>query len=129
MYLCRNLGLNQIHGDICLKAWKKGDHPMGDDVRPYCAEAPATTDGSEVNLADFSFKLVQVSVDNRKSGWSKYTFKLSQTVRAMYQNDIVYGSDWRALIKDFDDRFLDLLFYLSGKMWKGILSYLEGIST
>ena len=99
--------------DITLKAWKQGDHPMGEDVRPYCPEAPASTDGNEINVNEYGFKLVQVTVDNRKSGWAKFTFKLPQSVRAMYHNDVVYGSDWRALMKDFDDRFLNLLMFYS----------------
>ena len=99
--------MNQKH--VGPKAWKKGDHPMGDDVRPYCPEPPAAGDTTETNLGDYGFKLVQVSVDNRKSGWAKFSFKLPQAVRAMYHNDVVYGAEWRALIKDFDDRFLNLL--------------------
>eukprot|EP00438_Fugacium_kawagutii_P029504 Skav222730 [mRNA] locus=scaffold2390:247066:248012:+ [translate_table: standard] len=77
---------------------------MGDEVRAYCGEPPATPDES-IDVASYCFKLVHVSMDNRKSGWEKFSFKLPATVRAMYHNDVVYGSDWRALMKDFDDRF------------------------
>ena len=102
----RDQHLNQNHVDP--KAWKAGNHPIGDDVRAYSPEPP-TSEGTEIDLGDFAFKLVQVSIDNRKTGWSKFSFKLPQTVRAMYHNDVVYGSDWRGLMKDFDDRFLNCL--------------------
>ena len=79
---------------------------MGDEIRPYSPDAPGASE-SEINLSEYTFKLVQVSVDNRKTSWDKFSFKLPQAVRAMYHNDVVYGAEWRALIKDFDDRLLN----------------------
>ena len=86
-----------------LQAWKSGTHPMGPDVRPYSAEPPVS--GEEVDMTGIEFKLVKMEVDPRKpKGWEQFSFKLPQSVRAMHHQDVVYGQDWRALIKEFDDR-------------------------
>ena len=84
------------------QGWKSGDHCMG-DVRAYAPDPPR----EEESLVDpnlFDFKLVKCEVDNAKKGWEKYKFSLPQQVRNMYARDVVYGSDWRALLKEFDDR-------------------------
>ena len=85
------------------QGWKKGQHGMG-NVRAYQPEAPPATEDDAVNPNNFSFKLVQVEVNNAKTGWSRYNFVLPQSVRAMYARDVVYGADWRALCQEFDDR-------------------------
>lgn len=76
---------------------------MGPDVRPYSAEPPVF--GEEMDMTGIEFKLVKMEVDPRKpKGWEQFSFKLPQAVRAMHHQDVVYGQDWRALIKEFDDR-------------------------
>ncbi|CAK9086813.1 Uncharacterized protein SCF082_LOCUS41059 [Durusdinium trenchii] len=85
-----------------LQAWKKGDHCVG-EVRAYNPTPPPTD--SEIDVASYNFKVVQVTVDNRKVGWDRFQVKLPAEVRASYYRDIVYGAEWRALMKDFDQRF------------------------
>ena len=74
------------------------------EVRAYNPTPPPTD--SEIDVASYNFKVVQVPVDNRKVGWDRFQVKLPAEVRASYYRDIVYGAEWRALMKDFDQRFL-----------------------
>lgn len=74
------------------------------EVRAYNPTPPPTD--SEIDVASYNFKVVQVTVDNRKVGWDRFQVKLPAEVRASYYRDIVYGAEWRALMKDFDQRFL-----------------------
>ena len=84
------------------QGWKKGQHGMG-NVRAYQPEAPPVED-EPINPNTYNFKLVKVEVNNSKSGWSRFTFLLPQSVRALYARDVVFGPDWRALCQEFDDR-------------------------
>lgn len=72
------------------------------------------TPSSQVNLADFKFKLVQVELaDANKTKFSeKYKIKLPANIRARHSDDVVFGSDWRELLADFDSKCLGS-FYLS----------------
>ena len=74
------------------------------NVREYQADPPQPAADDIVNPAEFNFKLVKVEVNNSKSGWSRFRFIIPQNVRALYASDVIFGSDWRAMCKEFDDR-------------------------
>jgi len=88
-----------------LQAWKTGAHLMG-NVRPY--DPTPVEPPNEVNLADFSFKLVSVEIGapDAKAFHEKYKIKLSTAIRSRYHDDVVFGSDWRELLMDFDRKSL-----------------------
>lgn len=71
-------------------------------VRSYDPEPVEPMEG--VKLSDFSFKLVQVELENakKKEFTEKYKVKLAQNIRGRYSDDVVFGEEWRKLLKDFD---------------------------
>eukprot|EP00435_Cladocopium_sp_Y103_P033652 s1099_g8.t1 len=87
-----------------LQAWKNGTHNMG-NVRPYDPNPVELPD--DVKLSDFSFKLVSVEIGDpkKKSFNEKYKVKLPASIRSRYSDDVIFGSDWRELLKDFDSKF------------------------
>jgi hypothetical protein len=101
-----------------LQGWKAGQHAMGNNVRPY---DPNTVEPPEqVNLTDFSFKMIQVELvdTNKKTFSEKYKVKVPPNVRGRYSDDVVFGSEWRELLADFDKKFFgcngsEKIFYIS----------------
>ena len=86
-----------------LQAWKSGPHGMG-NVRPY---DPTPVDPpDDVKLGGFNFKLVSVEIgDPKKKGFNeKYKVKLPASIRSRFCDDVIFGSDWRELLKDFDSK-------------------------
>lgn len=84
--------------------WKTGTHCMGPGVRKYEKDPPPLDD--EIDLQQFSFRMVVVERVPGKSGWSSYRFSVPQKIRALYHDDVVYGPDWRQLMRDFDTKLL-----------------------
>jgi len=86
-----------------MQGWNKNQHPMG-DVRVYNPTPPETT--SSIDLRDYQFKMVELKVNGLESGLRKYEFSIPPKTRALYHSDILYGAQWRQLIRDFDERLL-----------------------
>lgn len=76
------------------------------DVRRFEPNPPAE-ESETVDVAAFNLKMVQVSVDPRKKGIERFKVELPTQVRALHMRDVEYGAQWRALLKDFDDRPLN----------------------
>jgi len=82
--------------------WKANNHCMG-EVRAYQPNPPEVD--NEIDPSTYGFKFVEVEVNNRKSGWDRFTFSLPQKVRSLHANDVVYGAEWRKLVMDFEERY------------------------
>lgn len=54
----------------------------------------------------FPLKLVQVDYeyDTAMNTWKNLRFRLPPAVRARHLSDPVFGSDWSALLQDFDKK-------------------------
>ena len=91
--------------DEIVQGWKIGKHPMG-RVRSY--EPTPVTPPANVQLTDFTFKLIQVELgDASKSNFNeKYKVKIPVHIRSRYSDDVVFGSEWRELLNDFDKKCL-----------------------
>ena len=76
---------------------------MGQNVQQYRSKAPIL---EEVNVSDFPLQVARLDIIPNKTGWGRFKFSLPQSFRQIYQNDIVYGADWRELINDFDRKLL-----------------------
>ncbi|CAK9073804.1 unnamed protein product [Durusdinium trenchii] len=74
-------------------------------VRSY--EPTPVTPPANVQLTDFTFKLIQVELgDASKSNFNeKYKVKIPVHIRSRYSDDVVFGSEWRELLNDFDKKF------------------------
>lgn len=74
------------------------------NVMPY--ESTLVDPPDDVKLSDFSFKLVSVETADlkKKSFNEKYKIKLATSIRSRYIDDVIFGSDWRELLKDFDTK-------------------------
>ena len=81
--------------------WKANSHCMG-DVRAYQPNAPEVD--NEIDPTTYGFKFIEVEINHRQSGWNRFTFSLPQKVRSLHSNDVVYGSEWRKLVMDFEER-------------------------
>ena len=57
------------------------------------------------HLGDFSFSLVEVQKQPGKTGWASYKITIPPKARSKWHDDVVFGPEWRQLLKDFDDRF------------------------
>ena len=88
-----------------MQGWKAGQHAMGNNVRPY--DPNPVEPPEQVNLTDFSFKMIQVELvdTNKKTFSEKYKVKVPPNVRGRYSDDVVFGSEWRELLADFDKKF------------------------
>ncbi|CAK9000312.1 Midasin (Dynein-related AAA-ATPase MDN1) (MIDAS-containing protein) [Durusdinium trenchii] len=80
--------------------WKRGHHLMGSNVEKYTPQFSST----EVDTSKFPLQVVKLDTIPGKSGWSKYKVTLPQSFRTLHYGDILYGSEWRELISDFDKR-------------------------
>ena len=70
-----------------LQGWKAGQHAMGNNVRPY--DPNPVEPPEQVNLTDFSFKMIQVELvdTNKKTFSEKYKVKVPPNVRGRYSDD------------------------------------------
>ena len=72
-------------------------------MRKYDPKPPPT---GPVDSNSFELKLAKLKVEGAGKGWAKYKVTLSNEIRALHLTNPIHADDWRALIQDFDAKFL-----------------------
>lgn len=74
------------------------------NVRAY--DPDPVIPANDVKLTDFVFKLIQVEAgdQNKKNFTDKYIIKVPTNIRSRYSDDVIFGGEWRQLLKDFDQK-------------------------
>ncbi|CAK9109979.1 Uncharacterized protein SCF082_LOCUS51089 [Durusdinium trenchii] len=83
--------------------WKVGGKLMG-DVRAYDPSPPKDASGP-LDISSFPLKLAQLSMDPKQKGIAKFKVELTNEVRMLHLDNVLYGPSWRSLIQDFDKKF------------------------
>lgn len=77
---------------------------MGPGVRKYDPNPPEMEESWD--LATFNFKFVKVDRIPGKHGWESFKFSIPTPIRQLHSACVVYGGEWRQLLKEFDEKFL-----------------------
>ncbi|CAE7339851.1 unnamed protein product [Symbiodinium microadriaticum] len=94
--------VQQVMGLTTMEEWKKTSKLFENETCKFQQEPP--TDVPSPDLANYNFKLVEVTVNPQKHGSKRFNFNLPASARALYANDIVHGPEWINLIKQFDEQ-------------------------
>ena len=96
----------------CCQEWKSGKHARFGNVRPYENDPPPPPPGSELDPSSFPLKLVRLEYDVNpsKKGWDRFKISIPPAIRSRYIDDAIYGPEWKALLLDFDEKYLTLCF-------------------
>lgn len=73
------------------------------DVRAYDPSPPKDASGP-LDISSFPLKLAQLSMDPKQKGIAKFKVELTNEVRMLHLDNVLYGPSWRSLIQDFDKK-------------------------
>lgn len=86
------------------QGWKTNSHCMGASVRKYDPTPPEIEESVDVDK--FNFQMIKVDKVAGKQGWESFRFNIPPNIRALHESDVIWGSEWRQLLLDFDQKFL-----------------------
>lgn len=80
-------------------------------MRAYEEEPPAPPPGQKqgVDLNNFPLKIIKLEIDQNpaKKGWNRMKASIPVAIRQRHMDDPVYGPEWRNLMLDFDEKYLN----------------------